>query len=136
MNAITYHEYGAPDVLELQEIDTPAPSDDQVLVRVMAASVNPANWHLVRGAPYVMRLAGSGLRKPKNHSLGSDIAGQVESVGQNVTRFRPGDEVFGFVGKGGFAEYTCASEGLLSQKPSSLTYEQAAAVPLAAMTAL
>jgi NADPH:quinone reductase-like Zn-dependent oxidoreductase len=135
MMAIVYHEYGSPDVLQLEEVDMPVVKDDDVLVRVHASSANPADWHFMRGLPYVMR-AQSGLRKPKNGLLGRDIAGQVEAVGKDVTGFRPGDEVFANVESGGFAEYTCASEDLLEPKPANLTFEQAAAVPLAALTAL
>ena len=135
MKAIVYHEYGSPDVLELQDIDKPVVKDDEVLVRVRAASVNPADWHFMRGVPYVMRPQ-AGLRKPKNTLLGRDIAGQVEAVGKAVTGFRPGDEVFAEVGAGGFAEYASVSEGVLVLKPANLTFEQAAAVPLAALTAL
>jgi len=135
LKAIVYHEYGSPDVLELQDIDKPVVKDDEVLVRVRAASVNPADWHFMRGVPYVMRPQ-AGLRKPKNTLLGRDIAGQVEAVGKAVTGFRPGDEVFAEVGAGGFAEYASVSEGVLVLKPANLTFEQAAAVPLAALTAL
>ncbi|HEX7144125.1 MAG TPA: NAD(P)-dependent alcohol dehydrogenase [Gaiellaceae bacterium] len=135
MKAIVYHEYGSPDVLELREIDKPVVEDDEVLVRVRAASANPADWHFMRGQPYIMRPQ-SGLRKPRNSVLGRDISGQVEAVGKAVTRFRPGDEVFGDVETGGFAEYRCVSEGFLGPKPANLTFEQAAAVPLAALTAL
>jgi len=135
MKAIVQDKYGSPDVLELQEIDKPVVKDDEVLVRVRAASANPADWHFMRGLPYVMRPQ-SGLRKPKNSVLGRDIAGQVEAVGKDVTGFRPGDEVFANVEAGGFAEYTCVSEGSLELKPANLTFEQAAAVPLAALTAV
>jgi NADPH:quinone reductase-like Zn-dependent oxidoreductase len=135
MKAIVQHEYGSPDVLELQEVDKPVVEDDEVLVRVRAASVNPADWHFMRGLPYVMRPQ-AGLRKPKNSVLGRDIAGHVEALGKDVTRFRPGDEVFANVEKGGFAEYASVSEDSLELKPVNLTFEQAAAVPLAALTAL
>jgi NADPH:quinone reductase-like Zn-dependent oxidoreductase len=135
MKAIVQDEYGPPDVLELREIDKPVVEDDQVLVRVHASSANPADWHFMRGVPYIMRPQ-SGLGKPKNSVLGRDIAGRVEAVGKDVTRFRPGDEVFANVETGGFAEYACVSEGLLAPKPPNLTFEQAAAVPLAALTAL
>jgi NADPH:quinone reductase-like Zn-dependent oxidoreductase len=135
LKAITYQSYGSPDVLELQEIDEPVVKDDEVLVGVRAASVNPRDWHFMRGLPYFMRLQ-FGLRKPKSTAFGSDMAGQVEAVGKNVTRFRPGDEVFAHVLAGGFAEYTCVSEEVLGLKPANLTFEQAAAVPLAALTAL
>jgi NADPH:quinone reductase-like Zn-dependent oxidoreductase len=135
MKAIVYHEYGSPDVLELQDVDKPVVEDDEVLVRVRAASANPADWHFMRGVPYVMRPQ-SGLRKPKNGFLGRDIAGEVEAVGNDVTGFRPGDEVFANVESGGFAEYASVAEGLLVATPVNLTFEQAAAVPLAALTAL
>jgi NADPH:quinone reductase-like Zn-dependent oxidoreductase len=134
LKAITYHRYGSPDVLEFQEVDEPVAKDDEVLVRVRAVSVNPRDWHFMRGLPYVVRPFG--LRRPKDGVLGSDVAGQVEAVGRNVTRFRPGDEVFGDVLTGGFAEYTGVSEDFLGLKPANLTFEQAAAVPLAALTAL
>ena len=135
MKAIVHHEYGSPDVLELEEIDRPAIKDDEMLVRVRASSANPADWHFMRGVPYVMRPQ-SGLRKPKNGFLGRDIAGEVEAVGKDVTGFRPGDEVFANVASGGFAEYASVPEDFLVPKPVNLTFEQAAAVPLAALTAL
>jgi NADPH:quinone reductase-like Zn-dependent oxidoreductase len=136
MKAIVQDKYGSPpDVLELREIDKPVVKDDEVLVRVRAASVNPADWHYMRGLPYVMRPE-SGLRKPKARVLGRDISGQVEAVGKDVTRFRPGDEVFANVPTGGFAEYVGVLEDRLVPKPANLTFEQAAAVPLAALTAL
>ena len=135
MKAITYHRYGSPDVLEFGEVDEPVVKDDEVLIGVRAASVNPRDWHFMRGLPYFMRLQ-FGLRGPKDGGLGSDVAGQVEAVGKNVTRFRPGDEVFADVLTGGFAEYACVTEDLLGLKPANLTFEQAAAVPLAALTAL
>jgi NADPH:quinone reductase-like Zn-dependent oxidoreductase len=135
MKAIVQDKYGPPDVLELREIATPVVNDDEVLVGVHASSANPADWHFMRGVPYIMR-AQSGLGKPKNRVLGRDIAGHVEAVGKDVTRFRPGDEVFANVETGGFAEYACVSEGLVAPKPANLTFEQAAAVPLAALTAL
>lgn len=135
MKAITYHSYGSPDDLELRDIDVPVAKDDEVLVRVRAASANPRDWHLMRGLPYIVRPQ-IGLRRPKSDVLGSDIALQVEAVGKDVTRFRPGDEVFAHVLEGGFAEYTCVSEDVLSLKPANLTFEEAAAVALAALTAL
>ena len=134
MKAIVYEKYGSPDVLQLQEIEKPVVNDDDVLVRIRAASANPYDWHFMRGQPYFMRLM-SGLLKPKANGLGADMAGQVEAAGKNVTRFRPGDEVFGQV-NGAFAEYTCVSEDVLGLKPANLTFGQAAAVPLAAFTAL
>ena len=135
MKAIACPSYGPPDVLELTEIEKPAPKDDEVLVEVHAASVNAADWHIMRGKPSMMRLMGVGLLKPKNRILGSDIAGRVEAVGKNAKRFQLGDEVFGNT-PGGFAEYVCAREDALVSKPANLSFEEAAAVPLAAVTAL
>jgi NADPH:quinone reductase-like Zn-dependent oxidoreductase len=138
MKAIVYHKYGSPDVLELAEVAKPTPKDDEVLLKVHAASVNPADWHLLRGKPYIARLQ-LGLRKPKDSVLGCDMAGQVEAVGKNVTMLQPGDEVFGspfMHGFGAFAEWVSVSEDLLTSKPTTLSFEQAAAVPLAASTAL
>ena len=135
MKAIVYQEYGSPDVLELREIEKPIPNDNQVLVKVYAASVNPLDWHLLRGKPFVIRLMGFGLLKPKNQVLGADIAGKVEAVGRNVTQFRVGDEVFG-AARGGFAEYACFREDKLVLKPATVTFEHAAAVPVAGLTAL
>jgi len=134
MKAIVCEEYGSPDVLQLQEIDKPVVNDDGVLVRVRAASANPYDWHFMRGKPYFMRMM-IGLLKPKANGLGINLAGQVEAVGKNLKQFHPGDEVFGS-GNGAFAEYVCASEDALVLKPANLTYEQAAAVPAAAFTAL
>jgi NADPH:quinone reductase-like Zn-dependent oxidoreductase len=136
MKAIAYEEYGSADVLELKDVRKPDVDDDRVLVRVRAASANPYDWHFMRGIPYIARLMATGLRKPKHSVLGSDVAGEVEAVGNAVTRFRPGDEVFGFVGSGGFAEYVSAPEKLLAVKPANLSFQQAATVPLAAVTAL
>jgi NADPH:quinone reductase-like Zn-dependent oxidoreductase len=134
MKAIVYHEYGSPDVLKCEETDKPTIGDDEVLIRVRAASVNPLDWHLMRGEPYVIR-AMSGLRKPKPTRPGVDLAGQVEAAGRNVTQFQPGDEVFG-ASTGAFAEYVCAGENKLVLKPANLTFQQAAAVPVAAISAL
>ncbi len=134
MKAIVCHRYGSPDVLELKEIDTPVAGDDQVLVRVQAASVNPVDWHRMRGLPYFIR-ASEGLAKPKNPGLGADVAGRVEAVGRNVTQFQPGDEVFGMSIRT-LAEYVCVSDQGVVPKPANLTFEQAAAVPVAALTAL
>lgn len=135
MKAIVYRRYGSPDVLELREIDKPVVDDDAVLVRVRAASVNALDWHRMRGWPLLVRLS-DGLRKPKDSALGVDMAGHVEAVGRNVTRFRPGDEVFG-ARTGAFAEYVRGSErSSFAPKPAGLTFEQAAAVPVAATTAL
>lgn len=134
MKAIVHYEYGSPDVLRFEEIEMPVVNDDQVLVRVHAASVNPLDWHSMRGEPYVMRL-GEGLTKPKNNGLGADLAGRVEAVGKDVTQFRPGDEVFGSSIRT-FAEYVSVSQDGVVQKPANLTFEQAAAVPVGAITAL
>ncbi len=135
MKAIVYHEYGSPDVLALHEVAEPAVTAGSVLVHIRAASANPYDWHFMRGIPYFMR-ASSGLRKPKHSRLGSDMAGEVVAVGTGVTRFRPGDAVYGFVAHGGFAESIAIAEGALGPKPANLTFEQAAAVPLAGLTAL
>lgn len=138
MKAIIYTQYGSPDVIQFKEVETPTPKDDEVLIKVHAASVNAADWHYLRGTPWLFRLA-SGLTKPKNIFLGADVAGQVEAVGKNVTQFQPGDEVFGDLsacGRGAFAEYVCAREAALVLKPANLSFEEAAAVPVAAVTAL
>jgi NADPH:quinone reductase-like Zn-dependent oxidoreductase len=131
MEAIVYCDYGSPDVLKIQNIEKPTPEDDQLLVRVRAASVNPLDWHYMRGTPYFMRM-GAGLRRPKVTRLGVDFAGTVEAVGKNVQRFKPGDEVFG--GRtGAFAEYvTVREDRAVVLKPATLTFEQAASVPVAA----
>ena len=138
MKAIIYTHYGSPDVLQLEEVEKPAPRDDEVLIHVHAVSVNAGDLHLLRGEPFLLRLF-SGLRKPKQKILGADVAGRIEAVGRNVKRFQPGDEVFGDLsrcGRGGFAEYVCARENALVLKPANLTFEQAAAVPVAGVTAL
>jgi NADPH:quinone reductase-like Zn-dependent oxidoreductase len=138
LKAIVYTTYGSPDVLQLKDIEKPTPKDNRVLVKVHAASANPADWHLMRAEPFLARFA-NGLLKPKNTRLGADLAGRIEAVGSNVTRFRIGDAVFGELpldAMGSFAEYVCISEELLALKPDKLTFEQAAAVPLAAFTAL
>ncbi len=134
MKAIVYERYGSPDVLELRDVEVPAVTDDGVLVRVRAASANPYDWHFMRGKPLFAR-AMFGWFKPKSHAFGADLAGEVEAVGEDVTRFRPGDAVFG-EGAGAFAEYICVPERWLAKKPSNLSFEQAAAVPMAAVTAL
>jgi len=138
MKAIVYTEYGPPEVLQLTEVENPAPKDNEVLIRVHAASANPADWHLMRAEPFLARLE-NGLLKPKNPRLGADLAGRVEAVGRNVTQFQVGDDVFGSMPLnelGAFAEYVCANEETVALKPARLTFEQAAAVPLAAFTAL
>ena len=134
MKAIVYRDYGSPDVLRFEEIEDPTATNDEVLIRVCAASVNPYDWHFMRGTPYVVRIA-AGLRKPKITRLGADVAGEVEVVGRNITQFKPGDHVFGIC-KGTLAEYACARESALVMKPDKVTLEQAACVPIAALTAL
>jgi NADPH:quinone reductase-like Zn-dependent oxidoreductase len=133
MKAIVYREYGSADVLRCEAIAKPSPGDDEVLVRIRAAAANPLDYHLMSGA-YLMRLM-TGLRKPKPTVPGADLAGEVEEVGRNVTRFQPGDPVFGGV-RAAFAEYVCAPENRLALKPGNLTFEQAAAIPVAGLTAL
>lgn len=139
MKAIAQAEYGSPDVLKLTEVERPLVQADTVLVRVHAASVNAGDWHLMRGSPLVVRLMIGGLLKPKIKVIGFDVAGTVEAVGSNVTCFQTGDEVFGDLsecGFGAFAEYACATEAALALKPDNLAFEEAAAIPGAAMTAL
>jgi NADPH:quinone reductase-like Zn-dependent oxidoreductase len=138
MKAITYTRYGSPDVLRLEEVAKPTPKANEVLVNICAASVNAYDWRYVRADPFLVRLVG-GLFKPRNPRLGADIAGQVEAVGSDVTQFRPGDEIYGDLaasGNGAFAEYIAVPEQALALKPANLTFEQAAAVPMAAVTAL
>ena len=135
MKAIIHEKYGSPDVMRLVEVEKPTPNDDQVLVKIHASSVNALDWHLLTADIFLVRLS-MGLFRPKNPIRGADIAGRVEAVGRNVTKFKPGDEVFGDTGHGGFAEYAVASESALVLKPSNLSFEQAAAVPVAALTAL
>jgi NADPH:quinone reductase-like Zn-dependent oxidoreductase len=138
MKAIIRRDYGSPEVLKLEEVERPTPADDEVLVQVVAASLNAADWHLLRGKPVIARLT-LGLFTPACKIIGADVAGRVEAIGRNVTQFRPGDEVFGDLagsGFGGLAEYACTNERLLAPKPASLSFEAAAAVPMAAVTAL
>jgi len=138
MKAMVYTEYGPPDVLELKEIDKPIPNDDEVLIKIHAASINDWDWGFLQGTPFLNRLIG-GLLKPKVQILGCDIAGRVETVGRNAKQFQPGDEVFGDLcecGFGGFAEYVCARENALALKPASMTFEEAAAIPQAGMLAV
>jgi NADPH:quinone reductase-like Zn-dependent oxidoreductase len=138
MKAIVYTEYGSPDVLEHKEVVKPTPKDNEVLIKVHAASLNAADLHYMRADPFLIRFV-SGFLKPKNTILGADIAGRVEAVGRNVKQFKPGDDVFGDLsgsGLGSFAEYVCAPENALVLKPANITFEEAAAVPLAAVTAL
>jgi NADPH:quinone reductase-like Zn-dependent oxidoreductase len=138
MKAFVLGSYGSSDHLDLTAVDTPVPAADEVLVRVRATSVNPYDWHHMRGEPRVARMMPGtlGLRAPKLRILGGDMAGQVEAVGEDVTEFRPGDDVFALLEQGGFAEYVSVPERLLARKPGNLSYEQAAAVPMAATTAL
>ena len=139
MKAIVYHTYGSPDVLELKEVAKPTPKDNEVLVKVHAASVNSWDWDLLRGKPFLARLVGGGVFKPKYQILGADIAGRIEAVGRNVRQFQPGEEVFGDLSGGswgGFAEYVCAHENAVLLKPARMTFEEAAAVPQAALLAL
>jgi len=135
MKAIVATKYGSPDVLKLQEIDKPIPGDDRVLVKIRAASVNALDWHVLRAKPFLVRFMGFGLVRPKRKVLGADVAGTVESVGKNVKRFHPGDEVFGNQ-LGCFAEYVSVRESGLALKPANVTFEAAAAVPVAGVTAL
>ena len=135
MKAIVYYNYGSPDVLKCEDIEKPVPSDNEVLIKVRAASLNALDWRLMRGKPLFIRLMIGGLRKPKDARPGRDVAGQVEAVGRNVTQFKPGDEVFGAC-LGACAEYVCASEDKLALKPASIAFEDAAAIPVAALTAL
>jgi NADPH:quinone reductase-like Zn-dependent oxidoreductase len=134
MKAAVYTSYGPPDVVQITDVEKPIPDDNEVLISVRAASVNPYDWHFMRGLPYVLRLM-AGLRKPKDTRLGADVAGQVEAIGRNITQFNAGDEVFG-TSRGAFAEYARASESTLAMKPKGVTFEQAASVSIAALTAL
>jgi NADPH:quinone reductase-like Zn-dependent oxidoreductase len=134
VKAIVYHEYGSPDVLRCEEIEKPTAGDEEVLIKVRAASVNPRDWHFMRGAPYMVRIM-TGLQKPEKGRLGVDLAGQVEAVGRNVTQFQPGDQVFG-ASLGAFAEYVCVDQNSVAVKPANLTFEQAAAMPTGGLTAL
>src|SRR5947207_12296871 len=135
MKAIVYHEFGGPYVLRLEEVDKPVPNDNQLLVRVRAVSVNPLDWHFMEGTPYLGRLPAFGLLKPRVERLGVDYAGTVEAAGKNIKELKPGDEVCGnhF---GAFAEYVVASEKAVALKPATITFEQAASLPVAALTAL
>ena len=135
MKAIVRETYGSPDVLELRDIDIPEIEAEEVLIRVHAAGVDRGVWHLMTGLPYPIRLVGYGLRAPKNPVIGSDVAGVVEAVGNDVSRLRPGDEVFG-IGKGSYAEYACALEDKLAPRPANLTFEQSAVVAISGLPAL
>jgi NADPH:quinone reductase-like Zn-dependent oxidoreductase len=140
MKAIICPRYGSPDVLQLREVEKPTPQPNEVLIQIQAASLNSRDLRMLRANPFFMRLMPGGLFRPKNKILGADLAGRVEATGSSVKLFQPGDEVFGFLpsatGRGTFAEFVCANEKTISLKPANLTFEQAAAVPLAAMTAL
>jgi NADPH:quinone reductase-like Zn-dependent oxidoreductase len=138
MKAIVYTKYGSPDVLELREVEKPVPKNDEVLVKVFASSLNALDWHLLRADPFLARLY-AGLLKPKYSILGADVAGRVEAIGKGVKELKPGDDVFGDIfacGLGGFAEYVCAREQAVVLKPAKISFEQAAAAPVAAVTAL
>ena len=135
MKAIVQDKYGTADVLELRDIEKPQPGDDELLIRVHAAGVDPGVWHLMTGLPYLVRILGFGLRKPKMRVRGTDVAGSVEATGKTVTQFKEGDQVYGTC-DGSFAEYACAKAERLAPKPANLSFEQAAAVPISGMTAL
>lgn len=140
MKAIVCTKYGSPDVLQLQEVENPSPKDDEVLIKIHAASINSRDWRMMRANPFFIRLMPGGFLQPQNKILGGDVAGRIEAVGRYVKQFKPGDEVFGYLpsatGRGTFAEYVCANENAITLKPANLTFEQAAAVPVAALTAL
>jgi len=140
MKAIICPKYGSPDVLQLREVAKPDPRDDEVLIKIHAASLNSRDLRMLRANPFFMRLMPGGLFRPKNKILGADLAGRIEAIGSNVKQFKPGDEVFGYLssstGRGTFAEFVCANEKAITLKSANLTFEQAAAVPVAAMTAL
>ncbi|MCK4980339.1 MAG: NAD(P)-dependent alcohol dehydrogenase, partial [Candidatus Delongbacteria bacterium] len=134
MKAIIYEKYGTPDVLQFKEVDKPTPKDNEVLIKIHAASVNAYDWHFLTADIFLIRFMG-GLLKPKDPRLGADMAGRIESVGKNIKQFKVGDEVVGMV-KGAFAEYACAPESSLVLKPINASFDQAAAIPMAAITAL
>jgi len=139
MKAIVYTKYGSPDVLQFTDVEKPSPKDDEILVKVFAASVNAYDWHFLTADIFLVRVMGVGLLKPKNPRLGADIAGRIEAVGRNARQFKPGDEVFGDMaghGNGSFAEYVSAPESAFALKPANLSFDEAAAVPMAGVTAL
>ena len=136
MKAIVHTKYGSPDFLQLKDVEKPTPQDNDVLIRVHAASVNAYDWHFLTADIFLIRVMGGGLLKPKDTRLGADVAGRVEAVGRNVKQFKSGDEVFGSIGHGAFAEYVCGPESRLALKPANLSFDKAAAVPMAALTAL
>ncbi|MBZ0281123.1 MAG: NAD(P)-dependent alcohol dehydrogenase [Anaerolineae bacterium] len=135
MKTIVWTKYGSPDLLQLKEVEKPVPKDNEVLIKIHAASVNPLDWHRMRASPFLVRL-GEGFFKPKDTKLGADVAGIVEAVGSSVTQFRPGDAVFGEIGAGSFAEYAAAREDRLALKPANISFEEAAASPVVGFTAL
>jgi len=135
MKAIVYTRYGSPNVLQLKDVEKPMPKDDEILIKIHAASVNAYDWHFLTADIFLIRLMGGGLLKPKYTRLGADIAGRVEAVGRNVKQFQSGVEIFGMI-RGGFTEYACAPENAVALKPSNLSFEEAAAVPMAGVTAL
>lgn len=135
MKAIVYTKYGSPDVIEFKAVEKPTPKDDEVLIKIYAASVNAYDWHFLTADIFLIRFMGGGFFKPKNQRLSADVSGRVEAVGKNVKQFKPGDDVFGMI-RGSFAEYACAAENLLALKPSNLSFEEAAAVPMAGSTTL
>ena len=135
MKAVVYNKYGPPEVIQVQEVEKPTPKDDEVLIKIYAASVNAYDWHFLTADIFLIRFMGAGLFRPKYHRLGADVSGRIEAVGKSVTQFKPGDDVYGMI-RGSFAEYACASEKDLVLKPSNLSYDEAAAVPMAAETAL
>ncbi|MBZ0200353.1 MAG: NAD(P)-dependent alcohol dehydrogenase [Ignavibacteriaceae bacterium] len=135
MKAIVYEKYGSPDVLQFKEVEKPTSKEDEVLIKVSAASVNAFDWHVMRAKPFLVRIMGLGFLKPKNKIAGADIAGRVEAVGRNVKDFQTGDEVYG-CGRSSFAEYASINKSKLALKPSGITFEEAASIPMAALTAL
>ncbi len=135
MKAVIYEKYGSPDVLQIKEIEIPTPKDDEVLIKIHAASVNAYDWHFLTADIFLIRLMSGGLLKPKSPRLGADMAGRIEAVGKNIKAFKPGDEVFGMV-QGSFAEYACAPENALALKPAGTPFNETAAIPMAAITAL
>ena len=135
MKAILFENYGSPDVLQRKEVAKPTPKENEVLIKVRAAGTNPLDWHKLRADPFFVRFT-DGLLKPKSNRLGADVAGIVEAVGSQVAAFKPGDAVFGECGGGSFAEYVCAPERVLALKPDNISFAEAAAVPVAALTSL
>jgi NADPH:quinone reductase-like Zn-dependent oxidoreductase len=136
MKAVVYEKYGPPDVLQLREVEKPIPRDDEMLVKIHAAAINYIDWQVLTGESKFIRLTTGGLRKPKNSILGDDIAGTVKAVGREIEHFKPGDEVFGLCNFGAFAEYTCVKEDLFVHKPAGMSFEEAAAIPTAAIPTL